>query len=96
MTNLIPSARRRWITRGRVLVGLPIVFGLLFSMPLLLVFLPPVWQETHELERRRDSLLQLQRNLPALVKQLEKASVALEQAEQERLMSRCLSPHRRG
>ncbi len=86
MTNLIPSKRRQWIIRGRVLVGLPIVFGLLFSMPLLLVFLPPVWQDTHELERRRDSLLQLQRNLPALVKQLEKASVALEQAEQEQAL----------
>ena len=83
MTNLIPSKRRQWITRGRVLVGLPIAFGLLFSSPFLLLFLPPAWKETHELERRRDSLLQSQRNLPALVKKLENASVALEQAEQQ-------------
>ena len=58
MTNLPPSKRRQWITRGRVLVGLPIAFGLLLSMPLLLVFLPSAWQHTQELELRRDSLLQ--------------------------------------
>ena len=86
MTNLIPSARRRWITRGQVLVGLPIAFGLLLSVPLLLVFLLPDWQDVHELGRRRDSLLQSQRNLPALVKQLEKASFALEQAEQQQAL----------
>ena len=86
MTNLPPSKRRQWITRGRVLVGLPIAFGLLLSMPLLLVFLPSAWQHTQELERRRDSLLQSQRNLPALVKNLEKASVALEEAEQQQAL----------
>ena len=86
MTNLIPSKRRQWITRGRVLVGLPIAFALLLSMPLLLVFLPSAWQDTQELERRRDSLLLSQRNLPALVKNLEKASVALEEAEQQQAL----------
>ena len=86
MTNLPPSKRRQWITRGRVLVGLPIAFALLLSMPLLLVFLPSAWQDTQELERRRDSLLLSQRNLPALVKNLEKASVALEEAEQQQAL----------
>ena len=86
MTNLIPSARRRWITRGRVLVGLPTAFGLLLSMPLLLVFLPSAWQDTQELEQRRDSLQQLQRNLPALEQQLEKARAALEEVEQQQAL----------
>ena len=86
MTNLIPSERRQWITRGRVLVGLPIGFGFLFSMPLLLVFLPPVWQDLQELERRRDFLLELQRNLPALVKQLETESAALADAQQQQAL----------
>ncbi|GIR24084.1 MAG: hypothetical protein CM15mP38_2670 [Synechococcus sp.] len=81
-----PLKRRQWITRGRVLVGLPIAFALLLSMPLLLVFLPSAWQDTHKLERRRDSLLLSQRNLPALVKNLEKASVALEEAEQQQAL----------
>ena len=86
MTNLIPSERRQWITRGRVLVGLPIAFGLLLTLPLLLVFLLPAWQDTQELEQRRDSLKQLQRNLPALEQQLEKARSALEEAEQQQAL----------
>ena len=81
MTNLIASARHQWITRGRVLVGLPIALGLLICVPLLLVVLRPAWQDMQELERRRDSLQQLQRNLPALEKQLEQASAALKAAE---------------
>ena len=86
MTNLIPSERRQWITRGRVLVGLPIAVGLLLTLPLLLVFLLPAWQDTQELEQRRDSLQQLQRNLPALEQQLEKARSALEEAEQQQAL----------
>ena len=86
MTNLIPSARRRWITRGRVLVGLPIAFGLFISLPLFLLVLRPIWQDAQELERRRDSLLELQRNLPALEQQLEKESVALMQAEHQQAL----------
>ena len=86
MTNLIPSARRRWITRGRVLVGVPIAFGLFLSLSLFLLVLRPIWQDAQELERRRDSLLQLQRNLPALEQQLEKESVALKQAEHQQAL----------
>ena len=86
MTNLIPSARRRWITRGRVLVGLPIAFGFFLNLPLFLLVLQPIWQDAQELERRRDSLLQLQRNLPALEQQLEKESVALMQAENQQAL----------
>ena len=77
MTNLIPSGRRLWITRGRVLVGLPIVFGVILTAVLGLVVLRPVFQDVQELERRRDSLLELQRNLPGLVARLEQESIAL-------------------
>ena len=80
MTNLISSGRRPWVTRGRVLVGLPISLGLLISVPVILVVLRPAWQDVQELERRRDSLLELQRNLPALVKQLETERAALADA----------------
>ena len=83
MTNLIPSARRRWINRGRVLVGLPIAFGLFFSSLLFLLVLRPIWQDVQELERRRDSLLNLQRNLPALQQQLEKETVVLAQLRED-------------
>ena len=86
MTNLIPSGRRPWVTRGRVLVGLPISLGLLISVPVILVVLRPAWQDVQELERRRDSLLELQRNLPALVKQLETERAALAEAQQHQAL----------
>ena len=86
MTNLIPSGRRPWVTRGRVLVGLPISLGLLISVPVLLGVLRPAWQDVQELERRRDSLLELQRNLSALVKQLETESAALAEAQQQQAL----------
>ena len=86
MTNLVPSARRRWINRGRVLVGLPIACGLFLSSLLFLLVLRPIWQDVQELERRRDSLLNLQRNLPALQQQLEKETVVLEQVEHQQAL----------
>ena len=86
MTNLIPSARRRWINRGRVLVGLPIACGLFLSSLLFLLVLRPIWQDVQELERRRDSLLNSQRNLPALQQQLEKETVVLEQVEYQQAL----------
>ena len=86
MTNLISSGRRPWVTRGRVLVGLPISLGLLISVPVLFVALLPAWQDVQELERRRDSLLVLLRNLPVLVKQLETESTALAEAQQQQAL----------
>jgi len=86
VTNLIASARRQWITRGRVLVGLPMALGLVISLPLLLAAVRPAWQDVQELERRRDLLLQLQRNLPALLRQLENEAAALAQAEQQQVL----------
>ena len=86
MTNLISSSRRQWITRGRVLVGLPIALGVLISLPLFVLVLQPAWRDVQESERRRDSLQQLQRNLPALEHQLKKARAALDEAEQQQAL----------
>ena len=86
MTNLTSSSRRQWITRGRVLVGLPIALGVLISVPLFVLVLQPAWRDVQESERRRDSLQQLQRNLPALEHQLKKARAALDEAEQQQAL----------
>ena len=86
MTNLTPSGRRQWITRGRVLVTLPIVFGFILAAPLVLLLVRPVWQDVQELQRRRDSLLQLQRNLPVLESRLERETAALQQAMQQQAL----------
>lgn len=83
MTNLIRNDRRQWITRGRVLVGLPVVLGAIITTPLVLLLLRPALQDVQELERRRDSLLELQRNLPELERRLEQETLALEQVQQQ-------------
>ena len=83
MTNLIRNDRRQWITRGRVLVGLPVVLGVIITTPLVLLLLRPALQDVQELERRRDSLLELQRNLPELERRLEQETLALEQVQQQ-------------
>ena len=82
MTNFESSLGRRWITRGRVLVGLPMAFGLLVCVLSGIVALRPAWKEVRELGQRRDSLLQLQRKMPILQAQLDKETSALEQAQQ--------------
>ena len=69
MTNLIRSEGRQRLTRGRVLVGLPIVGGIL--MPVVALLLRPLWQDVHDLQQRREVLLDLQRNLPSLERKLE-------------------------
>jgi len=83
VTNLIRNDRRQWITRGRVLVGLPVVLGAIITTPLVLLLLRPALQDVQELERRRDSLLELQRNLPELERRLEQETLALEQVQQQ-------------
>jgi len=83
VTNLIRNDRRQWITRGRVLVGLPVVLGVIITTPLVLLLLRPALQDVQELERRRDSLLELQRNLPELERRLEQETLALEQVQQQ-------------
>ena len=60
-------------------------FGLFFTLPCFSV-LRPIWQDAQEHERHRDSLLQLQRNLPALEQQLEKESVALAAEQRQALL----------
>ena len=51
-----------------------------------LLVLRPIWQDVQELKRRRDSLLNLQRNLPALQQQLEEETVVLEQVEHQQAL----------
>ena len=86
MTNLIPSERRQPLTRGRVLVGLPIVVGILLSAPVVALLLRPLWQDVNDLQQRRDVLLDLQRNIPSLERKLEAENDSLGQAKQQQIL----------
>ena len=86
MTNLIHSERRQRWTRGRVLVGLPIVAGILLSAPVVALLLRPLWQDVHDLQQRREVLLDLQRNLPSLERKLEAEKDSLVQAERQQAL----------
>ena len=78
MTNLSTTSRQPWLTRGRLLVGLPLGIGVVASAAVLLVGVLPVAQALRNLEVRRDALLNLQRSLPALERQLNQAEAEAE------------------
>ena len=83
MTNLSTTSRQPWLTRGRLLVGLPLGLGVLVSFGLMTVGVRPLLQTVQGLEERRDTLLSLQRSAPALERQLNQAETELQMAEQK-------------
>ena len=86
MTNLLTTPRQPWLTRGRLLVGLPLGLGVLVSSAVVLMAVQPLHQRVQALEERRDSLLSLQRSLPALERQLTQAQDDLLIAEEKQAL----------
>ena len=86
MTNLLTTSRQPWLTRGRLLVGLPLGLGVLASAAVVLVAVRPLVQTLQGLEERRDTLLSLQRSLPVLESQLTQAEAELRTAEQKQAL----------
>ena len=86
MTNLLTTPRQPWLTRGRLLVGLPLGIGVVVSAAVGLAAVRPLVQSLQGLEERRDTLLTLQRSLPALERQLSQAEVELRMAEQKQAL----------
>ena len=86
MTNLSTTSSPPWLTRGRLLVGLPLGLGVLVSAAVVLVAVLPVAQALRDLEERRDALLNLQRSLPALERKLTQAEAALRIAEEKQFL----------
>ena len=86
MTNLLTTPRQPWLTRGRLLVGLPLGIGVVVSAAVVLVAVRPLVQSLQGLVERRDTLLTLQRSLPALERQLSQAEVELRMAEQKQAL----------
>ena len=86
MTNLSTTSRQPWLTRGRLLVGLPLGLGALVSFGLMAVGVRPLLQTVQGLEERRDTLLSLQRSAPALERQLNQAETELQMAEEKQAL----------
>ena len=86
MTNLSTTSRQPWLTRGRLLVGLPLGLGALVSFGLMAVGVRPLLQTVQGLEERRDTLLSLQRSAPALERQLNQAETELRIAEEKQAL----------
>ena len=86
MTNLLSTSRQPWLTRGRLLVGLPLGLGVLVSAAVVVLGVRPLLQTVQGLEERRDTLLSLQRSLPALERQLSQAEVELRVAVEKQAL----------
>ena len=86
MTNLLTTPRKPWLTRGRLLVGLPLGLGVVVSAAVVLVAVLPVAQALRALEARRDTLLSLQRSLPLLERQLSQAEAELQSAQEKQAL----------
>ena len=86
MTNLLSTPQQRWLTRGRLLVGLPLGIGVVVSAAVVLLAVLPAVQEVRDLEARRDALLSLERSLPALGRQLPQAEAELQAAEEKQAL----------
>ena len=86
MTNLSTMSSQSWLTRGRLLVGLPLGLGVLVSVAVVVLGVRPLLQTVQGLEERRDTLLGLQRSLPALERQLSQAQVELRVAVEKQAL----------
>ena len=86
MTNLSTTSRQPWLTRGRLLVGLPLGLGVLVSFGLMAVGVRPLLQTVQGLAERRDTLLSLQRSALALERQLNQAETELRIAEEKQAL----------
>ena len=67
-------------------MGLPLGLGVLVSAAVVLLEVRPLLQTLQGLEERRDTLLNLQRSLPALERQLSQAETELRIAEEKQAL----------
>ena len=81
MTNLNPAARRQFIRRDQLLVGMPALAGVLISIAVLVLMVQPARQRVGELETRVGDLQALQRRLPKLDGELDRAFRSLRRAQ---------------
>ena len=86
MTNLLTTSSQPWLTRGRLLVGLPLGLGVLVSAAVVVLGVKPLLQTVQGLEERRNTLLSLQRSAPVLERQLNQVETELRMAEEKQAL----------
>ena len=86
MTNLSPDAAQPRFTRERILLGLPLLPGLLIAALLGWLMLRPTLEQLKTSELRLEELRQMQRKLPVLKRQVADAEIALRQAEDQQAL----------
>ena len=86
MTKLSTTSPQPWLTRGRLLVGLPLGLGVLVSAAVVVLGLRPLLHTVQGLEERRNTLLSLQRSAPVLERQLNQAETELRMAEEKQAL----------
>ena len=77
MTNLSAGSRPSLLSRERILLGVPLLFGALIAAGIGWFLMRPAQERVGVLEARVDALMALQRQLPLLDQQLAKASTKL-------------------
>ena len=81
MTNLSTTSKQLWLTRGRVLLGLPLALGVVVSAAVVFVAVLPAFKSIRALEQRRDLLQALQHQQPELERELSLREAELRTAE---------------
>ena len=81
MTNLSTTSKQLWLTRGRVLLGLPLALGVVVSAAVVFVAVFPAFKSIRALEQRRDLLQALQHQQPELERELSLREAELRTAE---------------
>ena len=83
MTNLAAGSRPSLLSRERILLGVPLLFGALIAAGIGWFLVRPAQERVVLLETRVDELTALQRQLPRLDRQLVKANAKLARAQQQ-------------
>ena len=86
MTNFSGSQRLAWLSRERVLIGVPALVGLVLAIGLGLGFARPSLQRVNALKDRLADLASVEQSLPLLIRNLGEAELSQRQAEQQQAL----------
>ena len=86
MTNLSGSQRLAWLSRERVLIGVPALVGLIVAIGLGFGLTRPMLQRVNALEERLADLASVEQSFPLLIRNLGEAELNQRQAEEQQAL----------